>query len=69
MKRMCLDTLLVIVLGLVCLALVITAGAVPLLATAAMGLVATIVGGLLTALKSSAGPAAPDPKPQPETKP
>jgi len=69
MKRMCLDTLLVIVLGLVCLALVITAGAVPLLATAAMGLVATIVGGLLTALKSSAAPAASDPKPQPETKP
>ncbi len=69
MKRVCLDTLLVIVLGVVSLALVITAGAVPLLATAAMGLVATIIGGLLTALKSSAGPSPPDPKPQPETKP
>lgn len=69
MKRVCLDTLLVIVLGVIGLALVITAGAVPLIATAAMALLATIVGGLLTALKSSGATSPPDPKPQPETKP
>ena len=62
MKLPTLDTLLVIVLGAVALALIGLAAGVQPLAAAALALVSSIVGGLLVALRS--GTTAPPQSPQ-----